>query len=113
VFSAVPGEQTTRLQQRYAPVLNMLSKVTGKKVEFRQATNYAAVIEAQLSGQVQIAEFGPLSYALAKEKGADITAVGASIDHKGETPGYRSNGITKAGSPIRSMPSRTRRTSTT
>jgi phosphonate transport system substrate-binding protein len=103
VFSAVPGEQTTRLQQRYEPVLDMLSKVTGKKVEFRQATNYAAVIEAQLSGQVQIAEYGPLSYVLAKEKGADITAVGASIDHKGETPGYRSYGITKAGSPIRSI----------
>jgi hypothetical protein len=61
------------------------------------------VIEAQLSGQVQIAEYGSLSYVLAKEKGADITAVGAAIDHKGETPGYRSYGITKAGSPIKSI----------
>jgi phosphonate transport system substrate-binding protein len=103
VFSAVPGEQTTRIQQRYAPVLDMLSKVTGKKIEFHQATNYAAVIEAQLAGQVQIAEYGPLSYVLAKQKGTDITAIGASIDHKGEAPGYHSYGITKAGSPITSI----------
>jgi phosphonate transport system substrate-binding protein len=103
VFAAVPSEQTTTLQQNYQPVLDMLTKVTGKKVEFRQATNYAAVIEAQLSGQVQIAAYGPLSYVIAKSKDASITAVGAQITAKGAEPGYKSYAITKAGSPIKSL----------
>jgi len=103
VFAAVPSEQTTTLQQNYQPVLDMLTKVTGKKIEFRQATNYAAVIEAQLSGQVQIAAYGPLSYVIAKSKDASITAVGAQITAKGAAPGYKSYAITKAGSPIKSL----------
>jgi phosphonate transport system substrate-binding protein len=103
VFAAVPSEQTTTLQQNFQPVLDMLAKATGKKVEFRQATNYAAVIEAQLSGQVQIAQYGPLSYVIAKSEGAPISAVAAQVTTKGAQPGYKSYAITKAGSPIKSI----------
>lgn len=103
VFAAVPSEESASLRQDYKAVLDMLAKETGKKIEFRQATDYAAVIEGQLSGQIQIAQYGPLSYVLAKTKGADITAVGAQLDEKGGQPGYRSYAITKAGSPITSL----------
>jgi phosphonate transport system substrate-binding protein len=103
VFAAVPSEQSTSLQQDYQPILDMLTKETGKKIEFRQATDYASVIEGQLSGQVQIAQYGPLSFVLAQAKGAAITPVAAQITTKGATPGYRSYAITKAGSPIKSI----------
>jgi len=100
VFASVPSEQSASLQEDYKPVLDMLAKETGKKIEFRQATDYAAVIEGQISGQIQIAQYGPLSYVLAQTKGAQITAIGAQLDEKGGKPGYQSYGIVKAGSPI-------------
>lgn len=103
VFAAVPSEESKSLQEDYKPVLDMLAKETGKKIEFRQATDYAAVIEGQLSGQVQIAQYGPLSFVLAQAKGAKIAPVGAQVKTKGIKPGYQSYGITKAGSPITSL----------
>jgi phosphonate transport system substrate-binding protein len=103
VFAAVPSEQTTTLEQNYQPVLDMLSKETGKKIEFHQATNYAAVIEGQLSGQVQIAQYGPLSFVLAQSRGAAINAIGVGISARDAPPGYQSYAVTKAGSPIRSL----------
>ncbi len=103
VFASVPAEEATDIRGSFQPMLDMLAKETGKKIEFRQATDYAAVIEGQLSGQIQIAQYGPLSYVLAETKGAQITPVGAFIDEKGGKAGYQSYGITKAGSPITSL----------
>jgi phosphonate transport system substrate-binding protein len=103
VFASVPSEESADLRQDYQPVIDMLARETGKKIEFRQATDYAAVIEGQISGQVHIAQYGPLSYVLAQTKGAQITAVGAQVDERGGQPGYRSYGIVKAGSPITSL----------
>lgn len=103
VFASVPSEQSANLQEDYRPILDMLAKETGKKIEFRQATDYAAVIEGQISGQIQIAQYGPLSYVLAQNKGAQITAIGAQVDEKGGKPGYRSYGFVKTGSPITSL----------
>lgn len=96
VFAAVPSEESTSLQESYKPILDLIAKETGKKVEFRQATDYAAVIEGQLSGQVHIAQYGPLSFVLAETKGAKITPIGAQLDEKGASPGYQSYGITRA-----------------
>lgn len=99
VFAAVPSEESGSLQESYKPVLDMLAKETGKKIEFRQATNYTAVIEGQIAGNIDIAQFGPFSYVLAKNNGAKITSIGAQVD-KGEPASYQSYGIVKAGSPI-------------
>ncbi len=99
VFAAVPSEESSSLQESYKPLIDLLVKETGKKIEFRQATNYTAVIEGQIAGNIQIAQFGPFSYVLAKNNGAKITAIGAQID-KGEPASYQSYGIVKAGSPI-------------
>lgn len=103
VFAAVPSEEAASLQEDYKPVLDMLAKQTGKKIEFRLATDYAAVIEGQLSGQIQIAQYGPLSFVLAQTRGAEIIPVGAQVDEKGGKPGYQSYGITKTGTPITSL----------
>jgi phosphonate transport system substrate-binding protein len=100
VFASVPSEESADLQEDYKPVLDMLARETGKKIEFRQATDYAAVIEGQISGQIQIAQYGPLSFVLAQTKGAAITPIGAQVDEKGGKPGYQSYGITRADSPI-------------
>lgn len=103
VFAAIPAEESSSLQESYQPVIDMLEAETGKTVEFRQATDYAAVIEGQLAGQIHIAQYGPLSFVLAQTEGADISPVGAYIDAEGEEPGYQSYGITRPGSGIDSI----------
>ena len=103
VFAAVPSEESASLQQGYEPILRLLEKRTGRTVRFQQATDYAAVIEGQRAGQIDIAQFGPFSYVLATRQGAQITPVAAQVDGPEESPGYQSYGITKAGSPIRSL----------
>src|SRR5262245_20514775 len=54
VMAAVPSENAQSLEQNYQPVIAMLEKETGKKIRFQSATSYAAVIEAQRSGKVDI-----------------------------------------------------------
>ncbi len=103
VFAAVPSEESASLQQGYEPILKLLEERTGKTVRFQQATDYAAVIEGQRAGQIDIAQFGPFSYVLATRQGAKITPIAAQVDGPEETPGYQSYGITRSGSPIRSL----------
>ncbi|GAA3080037.1 phosphate/phosphite/phosphonate ABC transporter substrate-binding protein [Pseudonocardia yunnanensis] len=100
VFAAVPSEESTSLQQSYRSVISMLEKETGQKVQFQNATDYAAVIEGMRAGQIDIAGFGPFSYVLAKNQDAGITPVAAQVDNKGDEPGYQSYGITVNDSPI-------------
>lgn len=100
VFAAVPSEESTSLQQSYAAVIAMLERETGTKVEFQNATDYAAVIEGMRAGQIDVAMFGPFSYVLAKGQDPGITPIASVVDAPGEEPGYQSYGITAANSDI-------------
>lgn len=103
VFAAVPAEESTDLEASYQPVIDLIEEETGLTVEFRQATDYAAVIEGQLSGQVHLAQYGPLSFVLAQTQGAQITPVGAFVDGADEEPGYQSYAITRPDTGITSL----------
>ena len=92
VFAAVPSEESSSLQQGYEPIIAMLEAETGRTVEFQNATDYAAVIEGMRAGKIDIAQFGPFSYVLAKNQGAKITPIGAQVDGPDEEPGYQSYG---------------------
>ena len=95
-FGAIPSEDSTSLQEDFANVIDLLETELGVKVEFFQATDYAGIIEGQISGQVDIAQYGPFSYVLAKQNGADIDVVGALAESADDDPpGYQSYGITK------------------
>jgi phosphonate transport system substrate-binding protein len=100
VFASIPSEESTSLQQSYAPVLAMLEHETGTTIEFQNAIDYAAVIEGMRAGQIDIALLGPFSYVLAKGQDPGITPVAAVVDAPGDQPGYQSYGITTAGSGI-------------
>jgi phosphonate transport system substrate-binding protein len=102
-FAAVPSENATTLQQESQPVIDMLEKVTGKKITFTNATNYAAVIEGQRAGKIDIAVYGPFSYVLARNNGVKATAIAAQTKIKGAQPAYQSYGIVKTGSPIHDL----------
>lgn len=80
VMGMVPDEgQAT---STYQPLADYVAKVTGKKVEVKQSTNYAALIEASIAGQVDVVSFSAFTYLQAKSKGAALTPVGATITEK-------------------------------
>ena len=105
VFAAIPAENSASLQQSYQGVIDLLQRATGKTVRFQQATTYAAVIEAQRSGKVDIAQYGPLSYVLARNAGVRASAVAAQAQQKDVPPGYRSYAVVRSDSPIRDLSS--------
>ncbi|CAN5715917.1 phosphate/phosphite/phosphonate ABC transporter substrate-binding protein [soil metagenome] len=103
VFGAVPSEESTALQESYAPIVEVLEQELDLEVEFFQATDHAGIIEAQIAGNVDLAQYGPFSYVIAWTNGANIEPAGAMVEEEGGEPGYQSFGITKAGSGIESL----------
>lgn len=103
VFASIPSEESTSLEQDFEPLIRMLEDRTGKQIRMEKATDYAAVIEGQRSGKIDIAMYGPLSYVVARNNGVSITPVGAQTEGKGKPPGYQSFGVVPKDSPIRSL----------
>jgi len=108
-FSIIPTQETIRELTLYKPVVDLLSKNTGKKIEFYMPTSYSSVVEALLGKWVDVAVLGPESYLIAKNQGAVID-VFATYYKKGEGvqepgPGFKSILITKKGSKFTTVES--------
>ena len=100
VISGVPAEEGTDLSNTYQPLMDMLSDELDIKVEFKPSTSYAAVIEGERTGNIDIAQYGALAYYQAVQSGSDISILGAMVKEKGKEPGYLSYGIVPADSDI-------------
>lgn len=85
-FTAIPGEDPTRMREKFAPVATYLSKELGVPVEYVHATKYSASVEMFRNGDVMLAWFGGLTGVQARElvKGARAIAQGV------EDPKYHS-----------------------
>ncbi|MDV3129584.1 phosphate/phosphite/phosphonate ABC transporter substrate-binding protein [Mycobacterium sp. 21AC1] len=94
-LAAIPAENSTDLKASYDPLIKLLEKETGAKVEFVQASDYASVVEGLIADNVDLAFFGPFAYVVAGINGADITPVGAVIKDEGTQPGYQSYGLAR------------------
>ena len=66
VFAVIPEENGSGVVDRWTPFINYLGKAIGTKVTLRIANDYAAVIEGQRAGNIQIAYYGPASFARAR-----------------------------------------------
>lgn len=102
VFAVVPAENASGVTERYAPFVEYLSKELGVKVTLRVANDYAAVIEGQRNGSIQIAGYGPASYARAVVTGVKVEPFATSINNDG-TIGYYSVFYVRADSPYKSI----------
>ncbi len=61
VFTAIPDQDETHLQERFGKVADYLSKELGVEVRYIPVKSYAAAITAFRNNQVQLAWFGGLS----------------------------------------------------
>lgn len=95
-LAAVPAENSTDLKASYAPLIKVLERETGAKIEFKQASDYAGVVEGMIAKKVDLAFFGPFAYVVAGTRGAHLTPLGAVVKDKGVQPGYKSYGLTRS-----------------
>lgn len=106
-FSMIPTEETTQELALYEPMVERLSEMTGKKIEFYLPTSYASVIEAMLSGWVDIGMHGPYSYVIAKEKDPTLEVFATYAKHEGhfqqEGAGYQALLVTNAATDLDSI----------
>jgi phosphonate transport system substrate-binding protein len=103
VFAPVPAENAAAAIANWAPFVRGLERELGIKVEQVNPTDYAGVIEAQLSNKVDLAMYGPFSYYLATQAGAKIDPVAVVVSQIGTPATYQSFLVTKADSPIASI----------
>ena len=108
-FSIIPTEETIQELTIYKPVIDYLSKMTGKKVEFYMPTSYSTVVEALIGKWVDVAVLGPYSYVIANDKDPDVQVFATYAKKPGhiqeEGPGYKAVLITKKGSKFTTIES--------
>lgn len=98
VYGVVPDSAST--QTNYQPLMDYIAQETGKKVEYHESTDYAALIEAAVAGKIDVASFSGFTYVTATKNGAQISPVSSVITKKGQKPGYYSEAIVPVGSSI-------------
>lgn len=101
VFGVVPDSVDT--ETNYQPLMDYIAKESGKKVEYHESTDYAALIEASVAGKIDVASFSGFTYVAAKNNGAKITPVSSIITAEGQKPGYYSEAIVPKDSDITSL----------
>jgi phosphonate transport system substrate-binding protein len=101
-FAVIPAENGSGVTERYAPFVSYLSKELGVKVNLRIANDYAAVIEGQRAGNIQIAYYGPASFSRARLTGVKTDAFVIDVNSDG-TKGYYSVFYVLAKSPYQKI----------
>jgi len=101
--AVIPSENQATVMQRYTALQNYLNKQFGVDVKLFTATDYAGIIEAIRSRRVEMAFFGPASYARAWEvTNGNIEPIVVESDING-VAAYRSVVIVKTDAPYRKL----------
>lgn len=101
VFGVVPDSVDT--ETNYQPLMDYIAKETGKTVEYHESTDYAALIEASIAGQIDVASFSGFTYVTATNNGAELTPISSITTAEGQEPGYYSQAIVPKGSDIETI----------
>jgi phosphonate transport system substrate-binding protein len=101
-FGVEPYDTAARLVPIYHKLGELIGSKLGCKVEVFVATSYNAEIEAMRNGKLEIGEFGPLGYVLARQVAkAEAVAAFGTADGKPDT--YWASIVTYPGSGIKSL----------
>lgn len=102
-LGVITAENEADRVARYGPVRDYFEQALGVRITWRTATDYAGIIEGVKAGKIQIARFGPASYAKAwmVTKG-EIEPLVGEIDNYGAF-GYHAVVIVRKDSDFRSL----------
>lgn len=101
-FAIVPVENSADMLTRWGPFAEYLSKELGVKVSIKVAQDYAAVIEGQRAGNIQIGSYGAASFARARLTGVKTEAFATDTNKDGSN-GYFSVFYVLAKSPYQKI----------
>ena len=101
-FAVVPAENASSVGDRYAAFMDYLTKQLGVPAKLRVANDYAAVIEGQRAGNIQIAYYGPASYSKAYLTGVKTEPFVTTRNNDGAI-GYYSVIYVKTDSPYKDI----------
>jgi len=98
----IPNENPEEVEAQYQPLEDYLKKELGREVELSVPTTYNAVVEAMVSGELDLAYFGGLTYVQARQR-ADVHPLFTEINPRTGTTKYRSVIIVPADSDIQEV----------
>jgi phosphonate transport system substrate-binding protein len=96
--SLIPTTDPGKMLRENQPLVDLLSKAAGQPVALTIPTNYAAVVEALASGQLDIAHLGGFTYVQARRRAGVVPLVQRDRDQQ-----FHSLFVTQAGSAINSL----------
>lgn len=104
-LGVITSENEADRVQRYKPIRAYLEKALGVEILWRTATDYAGVIEGVKAKKVQLARFGPASYAKCWiVTNGQVEPLAGELDLQGDF-GYHSVVVVKKDSPYRTIDS--------
>lgn len=80
VFTAIPDQDETQLQQRFGQVATYLEKTLEIEVKYVPVKSYTSAVTAFRNNQVQLAWFGGLSGVQARRLVPDSTAIAQGVE---------------------------------
>lgn len=98
----IPDINMEKMAERNKPLVEWLEKHTGRKIKLFVATNYAGVVEAMVSGHLELAYFGAFTYIQASER-ANCYPIVSAIYPGTKKQYYYSYFITGKNSSIKSL----------
>jgi phosphonate transport system substrate-binding protein len=98
VFGVVPDTEST--QNNWEPLGQYISLITGKNVDYFEAADYTALIEAAIANKIDVAAFSGFTYYNAWKNGAEITPFAGQLTGDLSEPGYYSVAIANPSSGI-------------
>jgi len=98
----IPNENPDEVEAQYQPLEDYLKKEIGREVELSVPTTYNAVVEAMVSGELDLAYFGGLTYVQARQR-ADVHPLFTEVNPRTGTTKYRSVIIVPANSDIKKV----------
>lgn len=102
-LGVITSENEADRIERYKPVQAYLEKALGVEIEWRSATDYAGVIEGLKAGKIDIARFGPASYAKAwMVMNGNVEPLVGELDKNGDF-GYFSVVVVRDDSPYQKI----------
>ena len=98
----IPNENPEEVEAQYQPLEDYLKEELGREVELSVPTTYNAVVEAMVSGELDLAYFGGLTYVQARQR-ADVHPLFTEVNPRTGTTKYRSVIIVPADSDVQDV----------
>ena len=95
----IPNQNPEEVEAEYQPLEGYLSEEIGRDVEVSVPATYNAVVEALVSGELDMAYFGGLTYVQARQR-ADVSPLVTEVNPRTGTTKYHSLIITPTDSDI-------------